>query len=794
MSSTSTGFSTPDSTADHSDAMSDAQSTSSNALGLLDPQVSEQRRRIFDLINRLRNTGVQSEISVPVIAVVGAQSAGKSSMIEAISGISLPRKAGTCTRCPTEVHLQWADASWTCDVSLRRDSVTVGEPHATPFGSTITERSQVTERIRRAQRAILNPSRDPDDYLHGPEPQADDSSFSSDCIVLKIRGRDVTDLLFVDLPGLIVGGIEEERELVEKLVRDNINRESCIVLVTVTCETDFENQPTYKLAREHDPDGSRIVGVLTKPDRVPPGGEHLWTAHIKRENSRTKNTEWFSVKNPSHEDLRAGITWQASRSAEDQYFASAEPWLTLSRGAFASQLGTANLTKKLSDMLYNLMLERLPLIQQELDAALAKTQASLKDLPPPPSSEEPVSEIVRMVSEFTREADSQTQGVPEADGLLQQMSGAEEVFQTDIRLTVPNYKPWRSDDQQRSYMPSFDFLLHEEEHLRAGRGPSIFVDQVMRDARSAVTRELPDNYPFVVQKRAILQFVDLWRAPAFRLFEVIQARVEALLLKLVSSDAHFGHYDKLKKLVGPIVIAHIAVRAQETQQRLDFLLAMEAEVKTRNVHYFRSYRDKFLALYKGVWRRRTPQARRILGEPSPERETSSDPGSPGSTRSYLDSEAGTPPPAHYTTAYAAPREVPMRPPPTPPLERALRALYDLGLTRLEARDLLVLMRSDPEEDALFIMANVRAYFQVAYKRFVDNVPLAIDEAFVRGVVVGLQTAILTGIGIGGRDGFETCQRLLQEPEHIKRRRDELLEKESRFKEAHRELMRFTVTS
>ncbi|KZV69812.1 hypothetical protein PENSPDRAFT_753099 [Peniophora sp. CONT] len=786
MSSTSTGFSTPDSITD-SRTMSDSQTAASNAIGLLDPRLSEQRRRMFELINRLRNTGVQGDISVPVIAVVGAQSAGKSSMIEAISGISLPRKAGTCTRCPTEVHLEYADAPWSCDVSLRRVSASSGEERVRPFGSSITERAQVTERIRRAQRAILNPLRDSNDYLHGPEPTEDDSSFSSDCIVLKISCRDVTDLLFVDLPGLIVGGIDEERILVENLARDYISKDTCIVLVTVMCETDFENQPTYAFARQYDPDGSRIVGVLTKPDRVTSGGEHLWTAHIERKNPRTAGTEWFSVKNPSYEDLKAGITWEASREAEAQYFASAEPWATLNKGPFTGQLGTANLTRKLSDMLYELMLQSLPRIQRELDTALAETQASLGELPPAPSSE-PVAEIVRMVTEFTREADRQTQGVPEADGLLQQMSGVEERFQTEIRLTVPNYKPWRSTDQRPPYMPSFDFLLHEEEHIRDGRGPPVYVDEVMRDARSAVTRELPDNYPFVVQKRAILQFVNLWRAPAIRLFESSQARVETLLLRLVSADAHFGYYSKLKQLVSPVVAEHIAMRAQETQERINFLLAMEAEVKTRNVHYFRAYRDKFLALYKGAWRRRTPQARRILGEPSPVRETAS-PASEASEASVHEGEHIYPS-YDYAVPASPPRPAAVRRP--TPLERALSALGELGLAHLEAKDLLTLLRSDPEEDALFIMANVRAYFQVAYKRFVDNVPLAIDEAFVRGVVVGLQAAILTNIGIGGREGYETCRRLLQEPEHITRRRDELLVKESRLKEARHEFMRLTL--
>jgi ABC-type molybdate transport system ATPase subunit len=38
------------------------------------------------------------ELNVPAIAVLGWQSAGKSSLVEAISGITLPRAGGTCTR------------------------------------------------------------------------------------------------------------------------------------------------------------------------------------------------------------------------------------------------------------------------------------------------------------------------------------------------------------------------------------------------------------------------------------------------------------------------------------------------------------------------------------------------------------------------------------------------------------------------------------------------------------------------------------------------------------------------
>lgn len=44
-------------------------------------------------------TRADVDLDVPAIAVMGWQSAGKSSLIEAISGITLPRASGTCTGC-----------------------------------------------------------------------------------------------------------------------------------------------------------------------------------------------------------------------------------------------------------------------------------------------------------------------------------------------------------------------------------------------------------------------------------------------------------------------------------------------------------------------------------------------------------------------------------------------------------------------------------------------------------------------------------------------------------------------
>lgn len=83
------------------------------------------------------------------------------------------------------------------------DGATLGQPRNVPFGEAITDKVQVTERIRRAQRAILNPNANPLSYLTGPDEDVGDRqvAFSHNCISLQISGKDVADLSFVDLPG-----------------------------------------------------------------------------------------------------------------------------------------------------------------------------------------------------------------------------------------------------------------------------------------------------------------------------------------------------------------------------------------------------------------------------------------------------------------------------------------------------------------------------------------------------------------------------------------------------------------
>lgn len=67
---------------------------------------SEASCSILDVVDNLRSQGISQHVDLPQIIVCGDQSSGKSSVLEAISGIAFPTKDALCTRFATELVLR----------------------------------------------------------------------------------------------------------------------------------------------------------------------------------------------------------------------------------------------------------------------------------------------------------------------------------------------------------------------------------------------------------------------------------------------------------------------------------------------------------------------------------------------------------------------------------------------------------------------------------------------------------------------------------------------------------------
>ncbi|KAI6044500.1 P-loop containing nucleoside triphosphate hydrolase protein [Pisolithus marmoratus] len=760
-------------------------------VGLSDPATARQRRAMLDLISRLRNTGVQRDIDLPMIAVIGNQSAGKSSLIESISWhhpssfpghlheVCLPFpfliRLQSVTRpilrgVPTECKLTQAGTPWTCVVKLHFVTDEYGspiKPIISAFGDAISNKADVEERIRRAQRAILNPNTDYKKFLEGYEVPsgANEVSFSRNYVSLEISGRELADLSFVDLPGLIASvgraGNENDIDLVKSLVTSYIEKPSCLILLTVACETDFENQGAHYLAKQHDPKGKRTVGVLTKPDRIPQGEEEAWIRLIQNEVEPLDNN-WYCVKQPSSHDISLGIDWLGARNMEREFFTTKQPWSCLDSHLHRF-FGTNRLTERLSTILAELIARRLPEIQDELQAVMQQVHSDLRELPPEPSNN-PVGEIHRVLNGFTKELSELLTGTPDDDGLVQTIRSHSVTFKREIYSTAPQFLPWeRKDSHRHSKLPPATFLSNEEnpdaedESDDDGfglappvrlRDDAIFIDDVMQRVQRARTRELPDYYPFVVQAVYVSTIMKKWREPAIELFEVTNSIIRHRLGEMVEN--HFAHLGRggIKQAVLMIVYDHLDGAAARAMEKIDWLLQVESMPATLHTHYYTDYRDKFLAYYRG----------------------------------FRGNDHGAMSNIQRAVAGGFKAET---------VNKALSSLTELGISA-KADDLARLLPSDPLEVALGIMASVRGYFQVAYKRFVDMVPLAIDYEMVRGIERGLNGALLDGLQLTGEDAHERCAAMLQEPAAIASKRQELSKKLERLRAARTELKRLSV--
>jgi hypothetical protein len=111
-----------------------------------------------------------------------------------------------------ECRLLSSPGPWTCRISIRKEvdekGKRLGEVSEKPFGSAITDKSKVELALRRAQFAVLNPEIRFSHILNASAQELKDATsekslpFSQNVVCVDLEGPELTDLSFVDLPGM----------------------------------------------------------------------------------------------------------------------------------------------------------------------------------------------------------------------------------------------------------------------------------------------------------------------------------------------------------------------------------------------------------------------------------------------------------------------------------------------------------------------------------------------------------------------------------------------------------------
>ncbi|KAH6613151.1 P-loop containing nucleoside triphosphate hydrolase protein [Boeremia exigua] len=255
----------------------------------------DETKSVLDIVDNLRSHGISRYIDLPEIVVCGEQSSGKSSVLEAISGIRFPSKDNLCTRFATELI-------------LRRG------PEA-PIKISIVPGSAEEDRSEHDLEALrnFNVSVPAEDLQLGEIIESaktvmgiDDSSkvFSSDILRLELSGPDQPHLTLVDLPGLFQAGSrtqsDADSETVKSLVLEYMKNPRSIILAVVSAKNDFNNQSITRYARQIDPKGERTLGLITKPDTLDEGSD----------------SERFYLELAQNKDVKFRLGWHVLRNRD----------------------------------------------------------------------------------------------------------------------------------------------------------------------------------------------------------------------------------------------------------------------------------------------------------------------------------------------------------------------------------------------------------------------------------------------------------------------------------------------
>ncbi|KAJ3984868.1 P-loop containing nucleoside triphosphate hydrolase protein [Lentinula detonsa] len=648
---------------------------------------------------------------LPQIAVIGAQSAGKSSLIEAISGINVPRDSGICTRCPVQLSMSSFVKEWKCSISLRIEYDPSGNQQG---NSTLidfctlssNDRTDVDLWLRRAQASILWRERPVSDFqnmssieLKRLKPgEGSMLAFSMNVIQVRLEDPEATDLTFIDLPGLIQNASENEIAIARNLVEKNIQGAETLVLVTIPMSDEMENQESARLAKQADPSGIRTIGVLTKPDTITRGaiGARERWKDILQGKLYPLHHGYYCVRLADDEERAKRLSRSESEALSSEFFKKTDPW---SQFVDRSRFGVPNFVKDISRLLLGMIEANLPKLRIAVDQMIRECSKELEAMPAVPTSD-PSTEILLRVSDFCREVKRAVMG-EDHKFLVHDNQRHYQAFKAAIERTTPDFWPFDSKE----------FFMNPGLHVSGGTVGPFDLKDVLKEIAEALTWELPGTVPFDAIKNIVLKSTTNWPASTNKCFDAVFQSTRSAIEVLVNS--HFKQFSKLETLIKTLSHSELDACRVEALILIQKLLSHESvPLYTQNLQYFAAEKSKWLSNYTNVHR-------------------TSRPSSPGPI---------------MTSSY---------------------------------------------DDALSVMATVSAYFQVASKRFVDHIPLAIEHELNQVFATNIHQRLLDNI-ISGSDVPGRMQDLLSEDEEITAKREFLKQRLARLREIQERLSQFSI--
>lgn len=316
---------------------------------------------VIPIVNKLQDIftqlGSSSTIELPQVAVVGSQSSGKSSVLEALVGRDfLPRGSDICTRRPLVLQL----------LQTKRKSDGTGEEYG-EFLHLKNKKFYDFADIRKEIQAETD------------REAGGNKGVSDKQIRLKIYSPNVLDITLVDLPGITKVPVGDQPSDIEARIRtmilSYIKHPSCLILAVTPANADLANSDALQIAGAADPDGYRTIGVITKLDIMDRGTD---ASNFLLGKVIPLRLGYVGVVNRSQQDINFNRSIKEALAAEEKFFRNQPVYNGLS-----DRCGVPQLAKKLNQILVQHIRTVLPGLKSRISSALvsvAKEHASYGEI------------------------------------------------------------------------------------------------------------------------------------------------------------------------------------------------------------------------------------------------------------------------------------------------------------------------------------------------------------------------------------------------------------------------------
>ena len=736
---------------------------------------TSEHQRFIAFVDTLRRLGIERDCPIPQIAVAGDQSAGKSSVLELISGIPFPRGTGTVTKCAIRICMRQCD-TWSASLFRQPETGDPTEPEQ------VEDLASLGTRISEHQTALCP-----------------NGTVSSGVIDITLEAPDVPNLTLIDLPGIVhattTGQSESMVSQVSELVDSYLQQERTLILAVLESHRDVATQDILTRARNVDPDGRRTIGVLTKPDLVEAGNE-AGVMQLLRGNECPLLHGYYVVKGRGPSDQTQSRD-EALRA--DSAFFESGPLA----GAPSERCGVPALASKLSELLVAHIRKCLPKLADDVRTTLSSTKTELGTMGRAPPTTEGERRIA--VQEMTRSLCQSVRAYAEEDNgaLATQMTGTcMPDLETAVRALRPDFEGRRDtvtleldlklDNRVVSTCEVEWALRHQDTTMgdcRVGATPrcpafentpcrvkaadgtwstkvitrtdaetenqwatvqireTVETDtlttykaadvRVTKSNRFLTTvedrlkcqrgRVMTGFLNWPVFKAYMEEQVKEWDKPLQTATDTLVSNAAAALVQFVDAHPEVSRYPEIApKFKRALAEAHQRVEAR-VRKELKELLEKESVPSTEN-HYLYDTLNKI-------------RGQRLLDDLKSVFE-------PDGTNTYTDKQVIT------------------------QLERAVAACVG--------------NRSNEEQEAQEMVDMLRTYWKVAQKRFVDNVRQTWDTYFVGALLTACEAQLATLLGLSDT----TLAHLLAESRVRTKRRTELTERVARLTKAQEEYTRW----